>query len=164
MTTKTTQAGIQTVIETGAQIKANHAIVPEWMAKLDDQAPYRVTKMVAPFGTYVLDVQPAELPSSMQIDNPRIDNHTKRALENPETIQGFALACVGSRRVSYWAFKGGWTYNEADAACYPNRNTAAEVMCKGAAYDKELFPFMRLVPIIDSEQIKGGMLPTVDGY
>ena len=95
MTTKTTQAGIQTVIETGAQIKANHAIVPEWMAKLDDQAPYRVTKMVAPFGTYVLDVQPAELPSSMQIDNPRIDNHTKRALENPETIQGFALACDG---------------------------------------------------------------------
>lgn len=55
------------VVETGAQIKANHAVHPDWLKALDDSTQYEVTKFYAPFGTYVLAVQPVAAPQPAEV-------------------------------------------------------------------------------------------------
>lgn len=41
-------------IETGSEIKSKQSIVPEWMKALADDKQYEVSRLIAPFGTYVL--------------------------------------------------------------------------------------------------------------
>lgn len=48
----------RTTIETGAEIRSRHAVHPDWMAKLEDNRQYQVTKLYVPFGIYVLAAVP----------------------------------------------------------------------------------------------------------
>lgn len=90
----------------------------------------------------------------------RINKH----VENTKNIQGYALACVGTKRTAYWGTMEEWVYDEKEASCFPDKNSASHVMCQGKAYCKILWPYMRLVPIANINVIYMGQLPTAFGY
>ncbi len=94
-----------------------------------------------------------------------ITYHTKQCLENPEIIQGYALAIVGTKRTAYLTFKGiDTTYDESEAFV-GSKKSAIIIMSRLYDQDRELYKYAQLVPVRgDLKSIKGGMLPTVNGY
>ena len=94
-----------------------------------------------------------------------ITYHTKQCLETPKIIQGYAVAIVGTKRSAYMAFKGvDTTYNESEAFVGSKKSAIAKMSC---LYDQNtgLYKYAQLVPVRgDMKNIKGGMLPTVNGY
>lgn len=90
-----------------------------------------------------------------------VEKWTKEMLETrSDEIQGFALACVGTKHTSYWAFSSeGWTYDENEARIFPDRNSATAVMIGPA---KRFFKYTRLVPVV--AVCRDMFLPTVKGY
>ena len=94
-----------------------------------------------------------------------ITHHTKQCLENPEIIQGYAVGIVGTKRTAYMTFKGiSTTYNESEAFVGSKESAITKMSC---LYDRNtgLYKYAQLVPVRgDMKNIKGGMLPTVNGY
>lgn len=73
-------------------------------------------------------------------------------------IQGYAIACVGTKRSQYWAFKGGWTYKEKEAQCLPKKE-AGEKLARMRKGNEDIWNYMRLVAIRENP-----LLPTINGY
>jgi len=94
-----------------------------------------------------------------------IINHTKYCLENPEIIQGYAVGIVGTKRTAYMMFKGiNTTYDESEAYV-GSKNSASARMSSLHDQNTGLYKYAQLVPVRgDLRNIKGGMLPTVNGY
>ena len=94
-----------------------------------------------------------------------ITYHTKQCLENPESIQGYTVGIVGTKRTAYMTFKGiDTTYDESEAYVGSKR-TAIVIMSRLYDHDIELYKFAQVVPVRgDIKNVKGGMLPTVNGY
>jgi hypothetical protein len=94
-----------------------------------------------------------------------ITHHTKQCLENPEIIQGYAVGIVGTKRTAYMTFKGiSTTYNESEAFVGSKESAITKMSC---LYDQNtgLYKYAQLVPVRgDMKNIKGGMLPTINGY
>ena len=94
-----------------------------------------------------------------------ITSHTKHCLKNPEIIQGYAVAIVGTKRTAYTTFKGiDTTYDESEAYVGSKKSAIAKM---SRLYDQNtgLYKYAQLVPVRgDLRNIKGGMLPTVNGY
>lgn len=89
----------------------------------------------------------------------RFDAHTNRPGLRAD---GYAVACVGTARVAYVAFHGGWTYDERKAQVWKVKQDACD---RVATLDADHFKFSRVVPLdADAQFHKGGKLPTVDGY
>lgn len=86
--------------------------------------------------------------------------HNRFVLDG-DRCQGYAVAIVGTKRSSYIAFLGGFTYDEAEARIF----THSEACLACANVPRELFRYSLVVAVDGmTEHIKGGMLPTVDGY
>ena len=94
-----------------------------------------------------------------------ITNHTEYCLKNPDIIQGFAVGIVGTKRTAYMAFKGiSTTYDETEAYI-ASKGSAISKMSLLYDQDIDLYKYAQLVPVRgDLRNIKGGMLPTVNGY
>ena len=94
-----------------------------------------------------------------------ITNHTEYCLKNPEIIQGYAVAIVGTKRTAYMMFKGiDTTYDESEAYV-DSKKSAISKMSLLYDQDIELYKYAQLVPVRgDLRNIKGGMLPTINGY
>ena len=94
-----------------------------------------------------------------------IIHHTKQCLENPEIIQGYAVAIVGTKRTVYMTFKGiSTTYDESEAYMSSKKSAISKM---SFLYDQDmgLYKYARLVPVRgDMKNVKGGMLPTINGY
>jgi len=94
-----------------------------------------------------------------------ITYHTKQCLKNPEIIQGYAVAIVGTKRTAYMTFKDiDTTYDESEAFV-GSKNSASARMSRHHDQNTGLYKYAQLVPVRgDMKNIKGGMLPTVNGY
>jgi len=99
-----------------------------------------------------------------------INQFTYKALideiDNPGTIiQGWVVAIVEDRRISYIRFEDTLpTYDETEARVLPKQE-ACDLMSEFFYKDRETWRKLRVLPVRgDTERIKGGMLPTVNGY
>ena len=99
-----------------------------------------------------------------------LDQFTSKALRDEQddpgrVIQGWAVAIEEDNRISYVRFDDQLpTHNEAEIRVLPKQE-AADLMSTFFNNDRELWRTMRLLPVRgDSERIKGGMLPTINGY
>ena len=94
-----------------------------------------------------------------------IIHHTKQCLENPEIIQGYAVAIVGTKRTAYMDFEGiSTTYDESEAFI-GTKKSAISKMSRLYDQDTGLYKYARLVPVRgDMKNVKCGMLPTINGY
>jgi len=96
--------------------------------------------------------------------NKIINDHNKL---HRRDAQGWALACVGTKRVSYLAFdtaKEPFIYDENEIRVFPSHLAACFGIDAWAKREPELYMYMRLVAIADNPNVKGGQLPTVNGY
>lgn len=91
--------------------------------------------------------------------------HNRRTMAESEP-EGWAVAIVGSKRSSYLAFnasRGKYTYDEAEAHIYREKQEACAALAQGV--DRDLFRFSQVVAVDGhAAHIKGGKLPTVNGY
>ena len=91
-----------------------------------------------------------------------ITKHQQLHADNP---QGWAIICVGTKRCSYLAFaKDDFIYDETKIHISGTKQEAADLMTRSTAC-RNLWKHIRIIPVRgDIVDVKGGMLPTVDGY
>lgn len=96
-----------------------------------------------------------------------IDNHCE--LLNWKSDIGYVVACEGTKRtaymncevVQYHSYKD-FTYDEHEAMIFQNKQDAANIMVD--LKDTGLWKFLRIIPLANVWYMKGGKLPTVNGY
>ena len=91
-----------------------------------------------------------------------ITKHQQLHTGNP---QGWAIICVGTKRCSYLSFfDDEFIYDENKIRIFKDKNEATSIMIRSPQC-KNLWKYIRIIPVRgDIKYIKGGMLPTVDGY
>jgi len=90
-----------------------------------------------------------------------IQNHTVSCLADLDSIAGFAVAIVGTKRSAYVVaaeHPEQPDYNE-EAALVLDRTAASQLMSSLYDTDRNLWKFARLVPVSKKDG-----LPTVNGY
>lgn len=81
---------------------------------------------------------------------------------DPEKVQGYVVAMVGTKRTGYLAFDGNdWTYNELRARVFGTKQDAIDQMLMPAF--KNVFKFLAVVPLVSRYPGDTFCLPTTMG-